>query len=71
MIALLIIQAFQSAQLYDRESNEFADRMSTTLDRIAIRHEKADDIRRYMELGNQDFSVQYRDILKEEFKSIE
>jgi len=70
MIALLIIQAFQSAQLYDRESSEFADRMTTTLDRIAIRHEKADDIRRYMALGNKDFNVQYRDILKEEFKSM-
>ena len=70
MIALLIIQAFQSAQLYDRESKEFEDRMSTTLDRIAILHEKVDDIRRYMSLGDQDFNVQYRDILKEEFKSM-
>lgn len=70
MIALLIIQAFQSAQLYDRASTEFGDRLTTTMDRIAIRHEKAEDIRRYMALGNQDFSVQYRDILKEEFKSM-
>ncbi len=70
MIALLIIQAFQSAQLYDRKSTEFGERMSTTLDRIAIRHEKADDIRRYMSLGGKDFNVQYRDILKEEFKSM-
>ncbi|MDB3906403.1 HAMP domain-containing histidine kinase [Crocinitomicaceae bacterium] len=70
MIALLIIQAFQSAQLYDRESTEFSDRMTTTMDRIAIRHEKAEDIRRYMALGNQDFNVQYRDILKEEFRSM-
>jgi len=70
MIALLIIQAFQSAQLYDRESTEFGERMGTTMDRIAIRHEKAEDIRRYMELGNQDFNVQYRDILEEEFKSM-
>jgi two-component system phosphate regulon sensor histidine kinase PhoR len=70
MVALLIIQAFQSAQLYDRESTEFGERMNTTMDRIAIRHEKAEDIRRYMALGNQDFGVQYRDILKEEFKSM-
>ena len=70
MIALLVIQAFQSVQLYDRESTEFGERMKTTLDRIAIRHEKADDIRRYMSLGNKDFNVQYRDILKEEFKSM-
>lgn len=70
LIALLVIQAFQSAQLYDRESTEFTDRMNTTMDRIAMRHEKAEDIRRYLEVANQDFGVKYRDILKEEFKSL-
>lgn len=70
MIALLIIQAFQSVQLYDRESSEFSNRMSTTMDRIAIHHEKAEDIRRYLSVANEDFSLKYRDILKEEFKNL-
>ena len=70
LLALLIIQAFQTAQLYDRKSNEFSDKFSTTLDRIAFRHEKAEDIRRYMTLADNDFSGQYKDILKEEFQHL-
>lgn len=70
MIALLVIQAFQSVQLYDRESSEFSERMNTTMDRIAMHHEKAQAVRRYLRLANKDFDIQYRDILKEEFKSM-
>ncbi|MFT5859242.1 MAG: two-component system phosphate regulon sensor histidine kinase PhoR [Flavobacteriaceae bacterium] len=67
MLALLVIQAFQTSQLYDRKSDEFGRRFSTTLDRIALRHEKADDLRRYMQVMDKDFSGKYKDILKEEF----
>ena len=70
LLALLVIQAFQTSQLYDRKSNEFSERFSTTLDKIAFRHEKAEDIRRYMMLADKDFSVQYKDILKEEFQHL-
>ena len=70
LLALLVIQAVQTTQLYDRKINEFSDRSSTTLDRIALRHEKAEDIRRYMLLANNDFSGQYKDVLKEEFQNL-
>ncbi|MFT5780641.1 MAG: two-component system phosphate regulon sensor histidine kinase PhoR, partial [Crocinitomicaceae bacterium] len=70
MLALLIIQAFQTAQLYDRKSDEFAKRFSTTLDRISLRHERADDIKRYMHVMDKNFSGKYKDILKEEFGNI-
>ena len=70
LLALLVIQAFQTAQLYDRKSNEFSDTFSSTLDKFAIRHEKAEDIRRYMMLADKDFSGQYKDILKEEFQHL-
>lgn len=70
MIALFVIQSFQSAQLYDNTSTEFADRMNMTMDRIAMRHEKAEDVRRYLKVANKDFGVKYRDILKEEFKTL-
>ncbi|NRA13044.1 MAG: HAMP domain-containing histidine kinase [Crocinitomicaceae bacterium] len=70
MLALMIIQAFQSAELYETKSAEFDDRFSMTLDRIAMTHEKADDIRRYMAVVNKDFSVKYKDVLKEEFKTL-
>lgn len=70
MLALMIIQAFQSAQLYDTKSSEFNDRFSTTLERIAMTHEKAEDVRRYLAVVNKDFSVKYKDVLKEEFKTL-
>lgn len=70
MIALLLIQGFQTAALYDRKSNEFKERFGTVLDRIAMRHERAEDIRQYLQIANKDFSVRYKDILKEEFRSL-
>ncbi len=70
MIALFFIQAFQTSQLFDRKSTEFKTRFNIILDRIALQHEKAEDIRRYMQVVNRDFDVKYKDILKEEFKSL-
>lgn len=70
LIAVLVIQAFQTLQLYDRKHAEFEMNLSTSMERIAIRHEKAEDIRRYMHIVNHDFSGQYKDVLKEEFKHL-
>lgn len=70
MLALLLIQAFQTSALYDQKSGEFKERLNTTLDRIALTHEKADDIRRYMHVVDRDFSGKYKDILKEEFQNL-
>ncbi len=69
-MALLVIQAFQTTQLYDRKTTQLETNLSSSLERIAIRHEKAEDIRRYMHLVNRDFRGQYKDILKEEFKAL-
>ncbi len=70
LLALLIIQAFQTLQLYDRKSTQLETNLATSLERIAIRHEKAEDMRRYLHIVNRDFSGQYKDILKEEFKDL-
>ncbi len=70
LLALLITQAFQTAQLYDRKHTEFKSRLSTSLERIAIHHEKAEDLRRYMHIVNRDFSTQYKDVLKQEFQHL-
>ncbi len=70
MLALLVIQAFQTAALYDQKSGEFKEHLSTTLERIALTHEKADDIRRYMHVVDRDFSGKYKDILKEEIQNL-
>ena len=39
-------------------------------DNISFRHEKAEDYRKYMDIVNEDFSVQYKEILKAEFKNL-
>jgi two-component system phosphate regulon sensor histidine kinase PhoR len=70
LLALLVTQAFQTAQLYDRKHTEFKSRLSTSLERIAIHHEKAEDLRRYMHIVNRDFSTQYKDVLKQEFQHL-
>ena len=70
LMALLVIQIFQTLQLYDRKARQFDVNLHTALERIAIQHEKAEDIRRYMQIVNEDFSIQYKDILKKEFKHI-
>ena len=70
MMALLLIQSVQTAFLVDRKSTEFNEQFKTQLERIALKHEKAEDIRQYMSLANKDFSGQYKDILKEEFQNL-
>lgn len=70
VISLLIIQTFQVIQLYERKTIQFNNNLKTSLERISLRHEKAEDIRRYMRLVNNDFSTQYKDILKQEFKNL-
>lgn len=70
VISLLIVQTFQVIQLYDRKITQFNNNLKSSLERIALRHEKAEDIRRYMRLVNNDFSAQYKDILKQEFKNL-
>lgn len=70
MLALLLIQVFQTLQLYDRKSDDFKSKINTALERIALRYEKAEDIQRYSNLMNKDVSGQYKDVLKEEFKNL-
>ena len=70
VISLLIIQSFQIIQLYDRKDAQFNQNANDCLKRIAFHHEKAEDLRRYMQIVNRDFSGQYREILKKEFKEI-
>ncbi|MFK7785229.1 MAG: sensor histidine kinase [Crocinitomicaceae bacterium] len=70
MLALLLIQAFQTSALYDQKSGEFKEHLGTTLERIALTHEKADDIRKYMHVIDRDFRGKYKDMLKEEFQNM-
>ncbi|MBM3429364.1 MAG: hypothetical protein FJX99_00085, partial [Bacteroidetes bacterium] len=70
VVSLMIIQTFQMIQLYDRKDSQFNQNANDCIKRVAFHHEKAEDLRRYMQIVNRDFCGQYREILKEEFKEI-
>lgn len=70
MLALLLIQIYQTVQLYDRKTDDFKAKVTTTIERIAIRHEKAEQLRRYAALINRDFTGQYQHVLREEFQNL-
>jgi len=57
-------------QLYERKNIQFRQNLNNCLDKIAFRHEKAEDYKRYMNIINKDFSGQYKDALKQEFKNL-
>ncbi len=70
MVALLIIQAVHTKGVYIQESSRFKDKVQATLYRVAIRHEKAEDIRHLFKLTNTDFNGHYKDILNEEYQNL-
>lgn len=70
MLALLLIQIYQTVQLYDRKTDDFKAKVNTAIERIVIRHEKAEDLRRYIAILNRDFRGQYQNVLREEFQNL-
>ncbi len=70
MLALLLIQIYQTIQLYDRKSDDIKSRLDLASSKIAIIHERAEDINHYAKLINKDLRIQYQDILKEEFQNL-
>ena len=70
MLSLLVVQSFQLYLNYDQKKKELASEILTFQNKIAFKHEKAEDYRRYMKIINQDFSLEYQDILKSEFQSL-
>ena len=64
------MQSYQLYHTYDRKSKELNDNIQSFQDKISFRHEKAEDYRRYMDIVNDDFSVQYKEILKSEFENL-
>ena len=70
MLSLLVVQSFQLYSKYDQKKKELSSEILAFQNQIAFKHEKAEDYRRYMQIINKDFSVQYQDILKSEFQSL-
>ncbi len=70
IISLIVVQWYQLYTTYHRKSKELDEKIMSFQDKISFRHEKAEDYRRYMNIVNEDFSLQYKEILKAEFKNL-
>ena len=70
IVSLIIVQSYQLHYTYKRKSKELNEKIQSFQDKISFRHEKAEDYRKYMNIVNDDFSVQYREILKTEFENL-
>lgn len=70
VLALLIIQFLQVAQLYNRKSDQLHHNTIAVLERTTLIYDKANNLNRYLSLSQKDFGQEYKEILKEEFKKL-
>lgn len=70
VLALLIIQFLQIAQLYNRKSDQLHHNTIAVLERTTLVYDKANNLNRYLSLSQKDFGQEYKEILKEEFKKL-
>ncbi|MEX1192739.1 MAG: HAMP domain-containing sensor histidine kinase [Brumimicrobium sp.] len=70
LLVLVSLQLYQAKQLYNQKSEEFNSHIDNVLSKVAIRHEKASDLKRYSSFFNKDFSGQYKKALKQEFQNL-
>lgn len=70
IVSLIIVQSYQLHYTYNRKSKELNEKIQSFQDKISFRHEKAEDYRKYINIVNDDFSVQYKEILKTEFENL-
>jgi two-component system, OmpR family, phosphate regulon sensor histidine kinase PhoR len=67
LILLVGLQIKNAFQLYSQTVEEFETHIENILSKVAIRHEKASDFKRYTALFKNDISGQYKTALKQEF----
>lgn len=67
---LVFLQLYQAYQLYEKKSEELKNHIENVLSKIVIRHEKASDMQRYTSFFGKDFSGQYKQALKQEFRNL-
>ena len=70
IVSLIVVQSYQLHYTYNRKSKELNEKIQSFQDKISFRHEKAEDYRKYINIVNDDFSVQYKEILKTEFENL-
>lgn len=70
LLFLVGLQLKNAFDLFDQTNDEFETHIENVLSKIAIRHEKASDFRRYTTMFQGDISGQYKNALKQEFQNL-
>lgn len=70
LLVLIALLFYQAHQLYEKKAEELNKHIENVLSKVAIRHEKASDIKRYTSYLGKDFSGQYKKALKQEFQNL-
>ena len=70
LLFLVGLQLKNALDLFDQTNEEFETHIQNVLSKIAIRHEKASDFRRYTSMFKGDISGQYKNALKQEFQNL-
>jgi two-component system, OmpR family, phosphate regulon sensor histidine kinase PhoR len=67
LLVLVSLQIKNAYNLYNQTAVDFEARIDNILTKVAMRHEKASDFKRYSALFKNDISGQYKTALREEF----
>lgn len=69
LITLISLQFFWVKEAMYQEVKEFDEKTRTILERVALRHEKVEEYRKYRELLDRNFEGKYQDMLIQEFQN--
>ena len=69
LLTLISLQFFWVKEAINQEAKEFNEKSRTILERVALRHEKSEEYRKYKNLLDINFEGKYQDMLRQEFKS--
>jgi two-component system, OmpR family, phosphate regulon sensor histidine kinase PhoR len=70
ILTLLGLEFYWVREAVIQEVKDFDEKTNTVLERVALRHEKAEEFRKYQTLLNQNFEGKYQDMLKQEFQNL-
>lgn len=70
MLALLLIQVYQTVQLYDRKSSDFKSKVATVLNRVSAIHERREEATQLALLNKACCSKEYQALLNREMNDL-
>jgi two-component system phosphate regulon sensor histidine kinase PhoR len=70
MLALLLIQVYQTVQLYDRKSSDFKSKVASVLNRVSAIHERREEATQLARLNKACCSKEYQALLNREMNDL-